>query len=323
MRPALVVIAAALVAAPIAAAVLLRPGAGTSAAVTPVPTAATTTTTATTASAAPSSPRFPAPPDGAVVFARELGGDDLALGVVPRAGSVLAQASLVSQQGTGVTGRSVAFVVQGKTAAAAACGPGCYRAALPVKGRPATVDVIVRGTPSARWRVAMPATWPPKDGTALVDRAEAVWTSLRSLSFDESLSSGTGVTVHSAWQVQAPDRLAYQVKGGWQAVIVGPRRWDKPPGRASKWVESPQSQLTQPIPGWVSVKDAHVIGRATVDGKPATLVTFYDPGTPGWFELTIDDATLRTMRVNMIATAHFMQDDYGAFNATAPIEPPR
>ena len=257
------------------------------------------------------------------MFARRLGGNDLALGVVPGKGSVVAQASLVSQQGKGVTGRSVAFVVQGKTTAATACGAGCYRATLPVEGRPATVDVVVGGSPSARWRVAMPATWPPKDGTALVDRAEAVWTSLRSLSFDESLSSGTGVTVHSAWQVQAPDRLAYQVKGGWQAVIVGTRRWDKPPGPASKWVESPQSQLTQPIPGWVTVKDAHVLGRTTYLGKPATVVTFYDPGTPGWFELTIDDATLRTTRVHMIATAHFMQDDYGAFDATAPIEPPR
>jgi len=322
VKPAVVLAGAVLVAAPIAAAVLFRPGTGaTAAAVAPATT--TTTTTTTTTPAAPATPGFPAPPDGAVVFARELGGNDLALGVVPGAGSVLAQASLVSQQGKGVTGRSVSFVAQGKTIEASACGPGCYRATLPVKGRPATVDVIVRGTPSTRWRVAMPATWPPKDGTALVDRAEAVWTSLRSLSFDESLSSGTGVTVYSAWQVQAPDRLAYQVKGGWQAVIVGPRRWDKAPGAASKWVESPQSQLTQPIPGWVSVKDAHVIGPTTYRGKPATLVTFYDPGTPGWFALTIDDATARTMRVEMIATAHFMQDDFDAFDATAPIEPPR
>jgi hypothetical protein len=57
--------------------------------------------------AAPSGPRFPAPPDGAVVYSRQLGSDALALGVVPRHGSVLAQASVVGPEGRGVSGLAV------------------------------------------------------------------------------------------------------------------------------------------------------------------------------------------------------------------------
>ena len=125
MRPVVVLAGAALLAAPIVASLLLRPGPRAEAAPAPVP-----------ARAAPASdhPSFPAPPDGAVVFSRELGSDALAFGVVPEAAGIAVQASLVGPQGRGVSGRSVAFTVQGRTKEASACGPGCYRAAFPVSG---------------------------------------------------------------------------------------------------------------------------------------------------------------------------------------------
>ena len=81
-------------------------------------------TTPVPAAAAPSEPLFPAPPDGAVVYSRQLGSDALALGVVPRRASVLAQASVVGPQGQGVSGLSVTFVVQGATKSATRAAPG-------------------------------------------------------------------------------------------------------------------------------------------------------------------------------------------------------
>jgi hypothetical protein len=317
LPPAAALAGVLLLAVPIAAALLLRPGigAGASPAATPAPAPA----------AGPSSnagPAFPAPPPGAVVFARQLGRNALALGIVPWRGSALLQASVVNGDGVGVSGLGVSFRLQGAGARATACGRGCYRATLPVRGRPAAVEVSVRGASPADWRVALPSTWPPPDGAALLRRAERVWRALDSLSFSETLGSGTGTVVSSNWQLQAPDRLAYQVKGGWAAVIVGARRWDRAPGRV-RWVESPQSPLTQPVPTWVTVRDAHVLGRVTVRGRPAWLVSFYDPVTPAWFTAAIDRTTLRTLDVHMVATAHFMHDAYGAFNATAPITPPR
>jgi len=306
-----------LLAAPIAAALLLRPGTGAGAQSAPpaasAPPAGSSTTTR---------PAFPAPPAGAVVYSRQLGRNALALAVVPGRGSALLQASVVSGQGTGVSGLGVSFRLQGAGARATACGPGCYRATLPLRGRPSAVEVSVRGASSADWRVALPAAWPPPDGAALLRRAERVWRALDSLSFSETLGSGTGTVVSSTWQVQAPDRLAYQVKGGWAAVVVGARRWDRAPGRA-RWVESQQSTLTQPVPTWVAVRDAHVLGTATVRGRAAWLVSFYDPVTPAWFTVAVDRATGRTLDVHMVATAHFMHDAYRAFDSTAPITPPR
>jgi hypothetical protein len=314
LRPAVAIAGAVLLGAPIAAALVLRPGSGTPASVTPAPIPVS--------AVAPSEPLFPAPPDSAVVYSRQLGSDALALGVVGRRGSVLVQASVVGPQGLGVSGLSVTFVVQGATKSATACGAGCYRASLATKGRPASVDVVLHDGESAHWRVALPATWPPPDGAALLVRARAVWRSLRSLSFSESLASGPGHVALSRWRVQAPDRIAYKVKDGWAGIVVGDTRWDKGPG-ARHWVSSPQTRLTQPIPGWVKVTDAHVLGSTTVRGRPAWRVSFYDPGTPGWFTVLVDKTSLRIYQVRMTATAHFMRDDYGSFNTTPAILPPR
>ena len=74
---------------------------------------------------------------------------------------------------------------------------------------------------------------------------------------------------------------------------------------------------------WVEVTDAHVLGSTTVRGRPAWRVSFYDQGTPGWFTVLVDKTSLRIYQVRMTATAHFMRDDYGSFNTTPAILPPR
>ena len=298
------------------AAVLLRPGSGGQAAVAAAGAPAR-------APVRSSSGGFPAPPRGAVVYSREMGPDALALGVLPRSGSVLVQASVVGPQSRGASGLDVRFTVGGAVAAGAACGPGCYRANLAVRGRPAAVEVDVRNGPSpTRWRVALPAEWPPPDATALLVRAEKAWRALRSLGFHERLGSSPHQVVTSDWRIQAPDRLEYEIVGGGAGVIVGDRRWDRRAGGAG-WVQSPQQPVTQPLPFWVSVADAHVLGTATVEGRPAWRISFFDPGTPAWFTVSVERATMRTLDLHMITTAHFMHDVYGSFNAAPPVEPPR
>ncbi len=63
--------------------------------------------------------------------------------------------------------------------------------------------------------------------------------------------------------------------------------------------------------------------RLPVDGHPAWKVTFFDPSTPGWYSILVDKATSRTVSVRMIATAHFMHDEYSGFDAPLSITPPR
>ena len=267
------------------------------------------------AAAPPSSksPTFPGPPPGAVVYARQWGGDAIALGVVPKQGHVLAQVSVLGPQGSGVSGLQVSLNGQ----AATACGTGCYSTTL--HGAPPVVDVRVRST---RWHVALPAPWPPRDGRALLERAGRVWRSLRSLSFHEHLASDAVHETTSTWRIEAPDRVAYQVVGGYAGIVVGERRWDRSP-TSKKWVPSAQSRLTQPVPAWVRVTDAHVLGTTTVAGRPAWRISFFDPGTPAWFTVAIDRQTFHTLDSRMTATAHFMHDAYSSFDATPAILPPR
>jgi hypothetical protein len=81
--------------------------------------------------------------------------------------------------------------------------------------------------------------------------------------------------------------------------------------------------VTQPVPLWVKVADAHVLGTTTMRGRPAWRVSFFDPGTPAWFEVVLDKATLRTLDLRMVTTAHFMHDVYRSFNSTPGVQAPR
>jgi hypothetical protein len=70
---------------------------------------------------------------------------------------------------------------------------------------------------------------------------------------------------------------------------------------------------------WVSATDAHVIGETPTRWR----ISFYDPGTPAWFAITLERRTLHTLDLHMITTAHFMHERYGPFDAPIAITPPR
>jgi hypothetical protein len=263
-----------------------------------------------------------APPANATVYARQFRNDALALAVVPLGGTALrVQTSVVGRQGNGVSGLHVTLEVAGRRTRAVACGAGCYQASFAPAARPQSVKVTLAGSRNGSWRVTLPGAWPPRPAASLVARAARVWRSLKSQSFREDLASGVGVSLTSTWRVQRPDRVAYQVKGGWSAVVVGTRRWDRGPG-SPHWKESSQTRLSQPVPAWVGVSAAHVLGDVTYRGRRAVRVSFFDPPSRSWFTLTIDRKTFRTLDVWMITNAHFMHDVFGAFNATPPIMPP-
>jgi hypothetical protein len=235
---------------------------------------------------------------------------------------VLLQASALGPQGEGDSSLAIAFTVQGASKRAARCGSGCYRATLPAAGRPAAVMLDVRvAETSTHWAVALPSSWPPKDAGGLIARAGQVWRSLASLSFREDLASDSRHRLTSTWRVEAPDRLAYQVRGGWAGIVIGAHRWDRAPA-ARRWQPSPQTPISQPVPFWVAATDTHLLGATRVQGRSAWLVSFFDPRTPAWFTVALDPRTLHTLELRMVTTAHFMHDVYGSFDATAPIRPP-
>ena len=131
---------------------------------------------------------FPAPPEGAVVYSRQMGSDALALGVLPETGRVVVQASVVGPDGEGVSGLDVKFGAQGSTATGRSCGAGCYRRACPPSERRRRLRSSWTGT-----RPPAGASRFPRAGrrsTAIVwSLGGSTWRSLRSLSFDETLRS--------------------------------------------------------------------------------------------------------------------------------------
>jgi hypothetical protein len=289
---------------------------------TPGPAAATSAAPSATAEPVATTPQtsepaFPAPPKGAVVFSRPAGNRVLALGVVPGK-RLLLQASVLGGQGQGLEGLGVTLGLGGKTLKSDPCGPGCYRAQAPSSKVPEAIDVRIAGEKPVTWHVPLPKPWPPRGASALVAHATKTFRALKTLTTDDSLSSGLGRTLHTHWTVAAPNRLTYQVRGGPAAVIIGNTRWDKvAPGEP--WVKSAQSPIHQPTQFWVTWRNAHVIGST----PKAWRITFFDPKTPGWYEIDVAKDTRRTLDMRMQAAAHFMRQSYSNFNAPVRIEPPR
>jgi hypothetical protein len=269
--------------------------------------------------------RFPAPPAGSIVLARENGPDVLAIALPSTPGVGSAQVSVVGQEGTGVDGLKVSLATtreSGVTSSAAKpCGVGCYRASLGSGSTPTALRVRVRGANATDWNVPLPASWPTPDAAAIVARATRVWTSLSSMAYLDVIHSDATNVVVTHWQIVAPDRLAYQIEHGSQAVIIGEHRWDRATATGA-WRESTSIRLHQPEPFWVSATDSHVLGSASFGGHAVWRVSFYDPRTPGWFVALIDKRSGRTLDLHMFATAHFMHDTYGNFNAPIKIVPP-
>ena len=268
-----------------------------------------------------SSRGFPAPPPSAVVFTRQDAGTVLALAVTPGPGGLGLQASVLGPTGRGTRGLRVSFTADGRSTASVACGAGCYRASIRAADpRAVGVTFVGRGLDTV-WHQPLPAVWPAPGAAALVERAGRAWRSLRSLAFVEHLASDPEHAITSVWRIGAPDRAAYQVLGGYAGIVIGGHRWDKAPG--GRWIESVQSApLTQPVPSWTAVTNAHVLGSGRVGGRPVWIVSFYDPTIPAWFKVAIDKSTARTLDAEMMATAHFMHDTYGSFDRTGPITPP-
>jgi hypothetical protein len=262
-----------------------------------------------------------------MVFAREDGENVLALAVrLGPKGRTLLQSSVVGPDGIGVSKLSLRFAVTTRAgrvvrARGAACGLGCY-AATASNGAPRRIAVTVRRHRQRRYSFTLPTPIPHPDATALVRRSGRVWRSLRTLVWSERLASGPRNRLDTVYRSVAPDRFAYRIAGGAEAVVIGDRRWDRA-SRSDGWARSlQQPPLRQPVPFWTAVRDAHVIGAPTVRGHRVWRVTFFDPGTPAWFSVDLDQTTLRTLSLQMLAAAHFMQHVYRGFNRPLALEPP-
>jgi copper transport protein len=268
----------------------------------------------------------PLPPKGSVV----LGGQarELAVNLAARPAGVrrvALTATVIGQDAGGVRGLDLSFGLDGASGTEGEpCGSGCYEATVPSDGSPrrATVRVSGPGRAPATVDFELGESWPPPPGAAVVRRAGNVFRGLRTLTSREELESRPGNRIVTHWTFAAPNRLTYRIERGAQAVVVGARRWDKAT-RDGPWKASPQTPLSLPAAPWARVRDARLLGKDTVDGKPVDVVSFLDPTVPAWFTIRVDPETGRTLRLRMAAAAHFMSERYTGFDEPLEIRPPR
>ena len=244
--------------------------------------------------------KAPLPPPDALVFAREEGPWAVALAVRGREATV----TVIGQDGNGVDRLDAAIAGR----AAAACGPGCYRATV------APSRLLVVRLDGSRVAFPIPLHAPPAG--ALARRATRAFRSLRSVAFTEQLASGAGAAITTRWTEQAPDRLAYRIAGGPEAVVIGARRWDRLPGKP--WQASVTDALRFPAPPWTQVSNARLVAQT----QRTRTIAFLDRSIPAWFEVTVDRRSARPLETRMTATAHFMRQVYGAFDSAPPVRRP-
>jgi hypothetical protein len=257
-------------------------------------------------STAKPSPQPPPPARDAVVVAKEVGD----LGVALHLQQQRTTAIVLSPAGGGLSGLDVRL--NGRPASA--CGHGCYT----VDRAPGTVvDVqIDKFGPTLRTTFPVPAATQHADG--LLRRIEVRYRTRRSVFFLERLASSPSQQVSALWRLEAPDRLAYQIPGGADGIVIGNRRWDRSTPDAA-WRESAQTQLPQPATQWNQIANVNVVAA---DAETKTIA-FVDPTTPAYFQVVVDVHTLLPRSVSMTAAAHFMVDRYIRFNAPRAIFPPR
>jgi copper transport protein len=251
--------------------------------------------------------------------AAQVGPYAVGVSLVPDGGEVGATATVLGIDGP-VKGLEPRFGVAGRAVAATACGAGCYRATLPV-ARPSQLAVTI-----GKWtsRLRTPELWPAPSAGPAVAEATAVFRRLRTLTVVSRLASAPGNATTTVYRMQAPNRVdGVERESGAAEIIIGNRRWDRD-SASSRWEESPAVVVRQPSVPWSPiVRDAHLVGDAIVAGRPAKLVSFMDPNTPAWYTIAVDDRTGRALSMDMIATAHFMHEDYRGFDAPLSIRPPR
>jgi copper transport protein len=258
----------------------------------------------------------------------EYAGEDnelaVGLALTPKQNAVALRATILGFKGP-VSGLDVRVAAQNTQTAASACGMGCYEATVPLVGRPRVVSVRVagHGRRPATLHFAGPTQWPAPPGFAIVRRAEQTIDGLQTLVVHSRLASDAKHEVTTVYKMAAPDRLSYRNGDGSGSVIIGNTRWDTNNGK--HWAKSPQDPaLRQPAPFWPpAITNARVLRTARVDGRPVWVVSFLDATTPAWFTVWIDRSTYRTLRLEMIATAHFMHDRDGPFDAPLRVEPPK
>ena len=211
-------------------------------------------------------------------------------------------------------------------ASQAPCGPGCVRFVGAAQAPTLTVTVSERGHSYA---VALPAAWSPgatARARALLDRAQTTMRALRSVRQVEDVTSGPGTFARTTYRLQAPDRLAYATDRGVLGVTVGARQFVRVPGAG--WQETPTAAgVPFRTASWFRFTPyataVRLVGERTAAGRRIAELALMDPGTPVWTRLTMDEASGRVLRDQLVLPARLVTHRNSGFDAPVRIATPQ
>ena len=191
----------------------------------------------------------------------------------------------------------------------------CFSASAPRGPRPIPVQVRRPGQAPVTAIVRLPPIHAPVGKRLLGRQPELSRPPQRAGAERARVAPRAPVTTN--FVVQAPDRVAFSVRGGASARIIGTTRWDREPGR--DWVRSPAPRSRVPDAFWAPGAEAVYVAGGDRETTQLTLVL---PAGPTFFRLWIDRSTQQVVRLRMITAAHFMSEREFDQNTAPPIVPP-
>jgi hypothetical protein len=205
------------------------------------------------------------------------------------------------------------------------CGTGCRRFTL--TGNPSRLDIALRER-GRRYVTSLPARWEPTANDRarrVLERAERTMRHLRSVRQLETVTSGPGSFARVAYDLRAPDRLAYRTSGGEHSVVVGPRQWIRV--GSGPWMKSLYAGGPFRTRSWFRWSPYAVairlLGVTRQRGRRVAELALMDPGTPAWLRLRVDLGSWRVLDDRLVTKGHFWVQRYIRFDQPLSIRPPR
>jgi len=266
---------------------------------------------------------------GQLTVAEELGPDIVAAEVTAGAGKLALRVHTLT--GTELPAAVPIRLVDAKVTGS--CGLGCYSASA----AGATSTLVVRATiAGTAYTAKLPIGFEPggdRLAQTLLDRLDAGQVKLRAAAVHQSLRSSPTQLEITDFQIDAPDRFAYQISlNGRQlgdTIVVGHAEWGRADGRGA-WQAS--SYGTQPFSAagyldWWNGSDGSprlldVTGSPSKRVADIATVTMVPQLGPVWMRFHVDVAGERLLRLRMITVDHFMTQTWNDFNVPQRIEPP-
>lgn len=175
--------------------------------------------------------------------------------------------------------------------------------------------------------IAMTVPLPAADAT---DTFQATMTAMRKLDsarVTETLAEDEhGEAIVSEYTFVAPDRMRWEASNGFARVAIGERGYLRKNAEAT-WKAYEWTDPGFSWPGsfyeafWSDPAALRRLGTETIDGRATTVIGFVLPDYPAWFRLWIEDDR-RVRRIQMLADAHVMVQDFHAYDRPLTVEAP-